>query len=614
VDTSSILINEIVVNSRIERLNSVNNIQEIDTSILKNITNESLAVLLSEYANVSIKSYGVSGISSLSIRGGSSEHTAVIWNGFNLQDQLNGGFNFSLASSFIADNIKIKYGGSSAIYGSGAMGGTIHLSNNISFDKGFGSVTQVSLGSFGKTNIQEKLSWSNKRVSFWLKGFYSKIDNDFPYKNLSKIGHPVDTLKDAKVEQYGLLLGNDFNINKHQLLTFNFWTQKNYTQVPPNMISLEKSAEQYDYWSRGVLNWKYTKSRFDIEAKSGVFFSKLNYINDNLKLDVLHYSINNINELIANFRVVKRSVLEVAVNNNFTSAVSDNFTEKRKLNKTAFFTSFKSKLLPKTIINVNARVELVDGYLKPVTYGLFSEYGITRNMLVNMNISKNHRSPNFNDMYWTGAYAKGNPNLKDENGYTSDFSFIEKYNTNKISLSNKISIFYNNTTDMIQWVDNGNYWTPFNQKQVQSTGVEYAMKTGMSISKASTIDINVNYSYTKAKILKKTDMESSDVLGKQLIYTPMNKANVFVNYNYKKMSVAINTKYTGEQYTRSDNKDSIPDYTVVNMYINYDIEMKQATVSCFFKINNLFNVDYMQMQWYPMPPINFETGLTFKIN
>jgi hypothetical protein len=125
----NVLLGEVSVVSRIEKLNSENNVVKIDSSVMQAITGESLSDLLSKHANVSIKSYGVSGISSLSIRGGGTSHTAVVWNGFNLQDQLNGGFNFALAPAFIADNIDVKYGGSSAIYGSGAMGGTISMSS-----------------------------------------------------------------------------------------------------------------------------------------------------------------------------------------------------------------------------------------------------------------------------------------------------------------------------------------------------------------------------------------------------------------------------------------------------------------------------------------------------
>jgi len=613
-DTSSILINEVIITSRIEKLNSENNIQEIDTNIINNITSESLSVLLSEYSNVSIKSYGVSGISTLSIRGGASEHTAVIWNGFNIQNPLNGGFDFNLSSNIIADNIKIKYGGSSAIYGSGAMGGAIQLSNNVIFNKGVNNTTLFSLGSFGKINLQEKISWSNKKMIFVVKGFYNKSDNNFPYTNISKIGYPIDTLNNAKVEQSGIVFENYVQITKRQLLSAHLWLQKKYAQVPPNMLSKEKSAEQYDNCNRLALNWNYIKNKVNIEARSGLFYTDLNYINDNLNLNVYHASLNNINEIIADFRLVKMSEVEFAVNNNFTRAVSDNFLNKEQLNKTALFTSFKSKIIPRTIININGRVEVVDGVLKPITFGAFAEYSVTKSFLINTNLSKNHRSPNFNDLYWQGAFAQGNKHLKDENGYTTDISFIEKNKIGRLTINNKLSVFYNKTDNMIQWIPLGNIWTPSNQKEVKSRGVELFSKTHFSFSKQSIFYVNINYSYINAQITKKTNIESDDVIGKQLIYTPLHQSNLFVSYRYKDITLSINTKYTGEQYTRSNNKDSISSYTLVNIFANYKIALKTVSCIAFVKINNVLNIDYVQRQWYPMPPMNFETGLTIKIN
>lgn len=615
IDTIPIIhLDEVSIISRIEKLNSTNNIQQIDTILLQNSIGESLSDLLLHYTNVSIKSYGVTGISTLSLRGGNSYHTAVVWNGFNMQDPLNGGFNFALAPSIIADNIKVKYGGNSAIYGSGAMGGTIHLSNKPHFNENLKSKTTIIGGSFGRINLQEDISWGNSNISLSIKGFYNKTDNDFPFTNKAKPGFPTDTLHNARMKQYGLLLQNYIKINSNQIFTAHYWIQKNYSEVPPNMISVGGYASQDNNWHRIALNWKYNSNKLNIEARSGLFYTYLNYIKQDININAVHNSYNNINEVIANINIIEKSTIEFAINNDYTKAESDNFIGYKRLNKSAFFASFKSKLISKVILNVNGRIELIDHDLKPATFGIFGEYNFAPYFFANINVSKNHRSPTFNDLYWVGAFAKGNQNLNDEHGYSADFSVIEKHEIERLILKNKITFYINSTTDLIQWVNINDAWTPLNQKKVFSQGVEFSSNTKINISNNSNLSFDASYAYTKAQITEKSTTESDDVLNKQLIYTPFHQANLFLRYSYKKASLSINNEYTGEQFSRADNLDSIPSYFLINISANYNFAFKNFNNKVFLKINNILNADYMQMQWYPMPPVNFELGITVTIN
>jgi len=614
-DSTAILIGEVPVVSRIEHLNSKNNIQKIDSLILAVYNTESLAVLLSQNANISIKQYGVSGISTLSIRGGSSYHTAVIWNGFNIQDALNGGFNFTLAPGLIADDIQIKYGGSSAVFGSGAMGGSILLNNKADFNTGFQSETNLSAGSFGKQNYSQSFSFGNKKISLALKAFYNKTDNDFSFTNIAKSGFPTETLQNAAMEQYGALFKGYLKINKQQTLSTQYWGQYNYTEVPPNMISVgEDYAEQYDHWHRWTVQWTYKDEKWSFDARNGLFYSYLNYINNSINLDALHTSLNNITELIANWRIYRKTSFEIAVNNNFISAESDNFPGTKQQNRLAFFTSLKTKYLKNTVLNLNTRLELIDGEIQPVTFGLFGEYNFSPHYSVNLNVSKNHRSPTFNDLYWSGAFAQGNPLLKDETGYSADLSLVEKHSGKKFSVYSKATIYYSIVSDMIQWIPVEGIWTPQNQKEVQSWGFEFTSKYKYKFNENNLLSIDANYTYTNAQTTKKSTIESDDVLYKQLIYTPYHQANVFISYAYKKCLFSLNNEYTGEQYTRADNSDSIDGYFLMNFSAAYRFSLKKMNYRVYAKINNVLNTEYMQMQWYPMPPVNCEIGIKIIIN
>jgi len=77
-------------------------------------------------------------IATSAIRGASAGHTVVVWNGLALQSPMLGLLDLSMLPSGLVDEVSIQYGGQSTLWGSGAIGGVIHLNNQAKFGKKFG--------------------------------------------------------------------------------------------------------------------------------------------------------------------------------------------------------------------------------------------------------------------------------------------------------------------------------------------------------------------------------------------------------------------------------------------------------------------------------------------
>ncbi|MCK5776600.1 MAG: Plug domain-containing protein, partial [Bacteroidales bacterium] len=150
------------------------NIQKFDQELLQSRSSQGIQTLLSDYANVNIRSYGYGGLSNVSMRGANSNHTAVLWNGFNLQDPMNGGTNMLLFPLFFVDQVQVQKGGSSALFGSGAMGGVISLENNLAFNKGLQLGLFTSVGSFANYQTGASVNISGKKAIFRIKAFYKE--------------------------------------------------------------------------------------------------------------------------------------------------------------------------------------------------------------------------------------------------------------------------------------------------------------------------------------------------------------------------------------------------------------------------------------------------------
>ncbi len=77
------------------------------------------------------------------------------------------------------DQLEVKAGGGSVIYGSGAIGGSIHLNNDINFNKGFSGSFNSEIASFGTFNNFLKASFSNEKFSFKASGSHSISENEY---------------------------------------------------------------------------------------------------------------------------------------------------------------------------------------------------------------------------------------------------------------------------------------------------------------------------------------------------------------------------------------------------------------------------------------------------
>ena len=111
--------------SKISTYNIGNSIQIIRPETLSEGRGINLESLITNLSSSYIKSYGA--LATPSLRGTSSSHTLVIWNGIPINSNANGLADFSVIYPFNFSEISLVYGGNSSVLGSGSIGGSIHL-------------------------------------------------------------------------------------------------------------------------------------------------------------------------------------------------------------------------------------------------------------------------------------------------------------------------------------------------------------------------------------------------------------------------------------------------------------------------------------------------------
>ena len=168
-----------IISNRLDNYSSGTKVQLIDSNIIAQYINNSLATLLLNESSIFIKSYGAGSLATTSFRGGNATHTAVLWNGFNLNSPSNGQLDLSIIPNTISNKVSIQFGGSSALWGSGAVGGTILLNNNIKFNEGLTIVASLSAGSFDDYSQQIYVQQSNAKFVSSLKIVQSFVIKQF---------------------------------------------------------------------------------------------------------------------------------------------------------------------------------------------------------------------------------------------------------------------------------------------------------------------------------------------------------------------------------------------------------------------------------------------------
>ena len=104
---------------------------QLDSTVLHDNISLSMADVLTQNANLFIKSYGRATLATAEFRGTSPSHTQVTWNGMRINSPMLGTVDFSMIPAFFIDAATLLHGASSIALSSR------FTTRSISFSEGF---------------------------------------------------------------------------------------------------------------------------------------------------------------------------------------------------------------------------------------------------------------------------------------------------------------------------------------------------------------------------------------------------------------------------------------------------------------------------------------------
>ncbi len=585
---------------------------EIDSHLLAYNLGASVSDLLRFTSTGSIRSYGPSGISSPTFRGTSSAQTAIVWNGVTIQNPLTGQQDLQLFNASFFDKVSIQKGGASSLYGTGAIGGTLQLNSQMPFNQGIVTGLTTEIGSFGRRYGQLDVGFSNSRISSQLILSGLNLNNDYPF--IDMYSRPVEkrTRQHAGVEQMGLLQQNDLIIGNHAI-GLRFWYQQSQNEVPNSTLSgNEGTARQADVHLRVLANWNMDKPGFSMVYKQGVFNQNLDFtdVNVNSSGDFNTW----LNQLSIDLKRWDKLQVHTGVKHEYQAVSVTEFGDENPVrNLTSFHASISLSGISDALrIGITGRQTYLDGSFVPFTPMIGIEYQVSSWISLRGNASRNYRIPTFNDLYWNGGGATGNPDLKSELSWSHEMGMDFT-----IPIIGKISttVFNNHVDNWILWQpDLEGIWTPGNVKKVWSRGVEASFSGKWNIG-STQIRSGIDY-----QLVKTTNREiygdNTSVLGNQLPYTPEHSLNSNQILVWKASSVGIIHTWVGSQFSDESNNPvrSLPSYYLLDTFVSQRINWRTFNGVIRLEVRNLLNRSYENRRGYPMYGRNYSITLSINFN
>lgn len=611
VDSSKQLKTVEVSSSRLFIFSSANKTETLDSTLLNRYTTNNLADVLVNESQLFIKSYGLGSLATSSFRGSGASHTAVLWNGFNLQSPMNGLIDLSLIPANFMSNVKIQYGGAGALWGTGAVGGSIHLNSSAEYNRGITVSTNTSFGSFSDKQQQASLEISKKRFITSIKLFNHDAKNDFPFINTAQYGKPEQKQSNAELKEYGLLQENYFQINKKQKINTHFWYQFNDRNIPPSMTQNINVSNQKDELFRFTSEWQRKGEKVNTFVRAAYFDEYLFFADSSIDIDTKSRTKVFISEAETRFSISKFDLLNVGVNNTYSEASTEDFISNPHQNRVAVFASYKIHTKNNSWNAVlSARQEFLENKAIPFCPSIGVRGKFLKYFFIKANAAKHYRIPTFNDLYWAQG---GNPTLQPETGWSEEASLEHLYAAKHISWELSATAFNRNIDNWIIWLPN-NYgiWSPENVLQVWSRGLEYKLKINISKNKFH-FQLGGFYNYVLSTN-EKAATPGDESLGKQLIYVPIQNAQGNMTVSYKGTSFTYVQVYTGYRYTLSDNTKYLKPYTFGNISVAQAFSLPTSKIKIFAQLNNVWQETYQVLAYRAMPLLNYQVGLSLIFN
>ena len=596
-----------------ERFLAGQKLQRIDSATLFQFRFGSLTDVLAFNTSLAFKSYGPGQLATVSFRGTSANHTAVLWNGININQPNLGQTDFSTLPVAGFDRLSVQYGSSASAVGSDAVGGSVLVGSSPIWKSGIGITVGQQTASFQNNQTQVGIRYGGKDTGSWqLSG------RTFAYRNQFNNVYPYRERRHYFVEQSGTAqrgLVQDLYVrhkNGNQL-SVNAWLSDNDLVVTPqDTISRERTRTQsarllttYDTdfltlrlgWIRDVFD--YAKGNFDAPSHT--------------QTDRFIGRAEREWVLMPTTATAQLNLRVGGEWSHYRTRVDGYGGQLITENRQDLYALLRLQT-GRWLVSANIRQAFVTRFDPPLTPSIGAEYQLIQRdgfaLTAKSSASRSYRVPTLNERYWR---VLGNPDIRPESGFNVEAG---------VAARATISPFLTLTADATAYrnrVDDWSYWNPDFGYRVEN--LQLVVARGVELSTALTYvrngwraGLRVDYALTRSSQERVYSVYARDIVGKQLRFVPLHTgtANAYVQHGRTRLT--LQTQATSRRYITSDESQFFKGVVLTNILLDSVTKLGPVLVRVQGQVNNVFDALAFSVKRNALPGRNVAVNVIMSID
>lgn len=548
-----------------EIMSTVTLINRVD---IERIQPKSVAELLQTTVGIDIASNGgPAQTTSIFVRGTNSTHTLFLVDGVRIDTVTgSGGASVSDIPTYQIERIEVVKGPRAAMYGSDAVGAVIQI-----FTRNLEAGEVQAAVEFGSNNYKfagVTAGISHGKGSSTLSVSSEKSDG----YNITANEYPIDD----DIDSYEKI---NFSIKGHQALS---------DALTLNWVGRYDDGK-YDYDG----NSSYTVLAPSQEYTKHLLSSGLSYNQDNWAHDLSIAQYQENQKRLGDYPAeneTSRNQVDYSSVYSIQNGLSYNFGGQFYQDKYEGTGSFNGESrntssvfagalydVGTLLTELSLRYNDVEDTGSETTYNISLGYNITDSVFASVNYGTGFKTPTFYQLYDSGPYGAGNPDLALETSQSWELLLRSTI----VGVKTELSYFHLDFDNLLDY-DYSTYKYA-NIADAQIKGVELTLSKSLG-----DLNLSTNYAYT--------DTEDKTT-GTQLSRRARHKANVEASYYWEQVSLSGAYKYQGTRFDAYSNS-SLSAYNTIDISASYQLSDEWRLQ---LKANNILDENYETAPGYVTP-------------